>query len=91
MINNGKQACSQLKWTRQGNRVNSAYNPLPYYVTLFGVQTNGEAHRDAGMVPPFTFRTWSWYSISDKCELKWQGIDDYGAILAIQQRYFGKA
>jgi P pilus assembly chaperone PapD len=86
---NPQHAYRQLKWTRQGNQV-SAYNPTPYYVTLFGVQTNGEAHPDAGMVPPFTSRTWSWCSISDKCELKWQGIDDYGAVLAIQQRCFGK-
>lgn len=76
---NPQQAYSQLKWARQGNQV-SAYNPTPYYVTLFGVQTNGGVHPDAGMVPPFASQNWQWCPGKGNCELRWQAIDDYGAV-----------
>ena len=80
-------AYTQLHWQQAGGKL-AAHNPTPYYVTLFNLTVNGRLRNNAGMVPPFATRTLPGCG-SDRCDVRWQSINDYGRVLPVQQATAG--
>lgn len=73
-------AYSQLKWSRKASEV-SVTNPTPWYVTLVHLQSNGQEMPEPGMVAPFSTRVQPWCPEKGNCQLQWQTLNDYGALM----------
>lgn len=72
-------AYQQLQWERHGINV-VVHNPTPYYVTLFGMTVNNKKVVESGMVAPYSSRTHDWCPASEKCEIQWESLNDFGGI-----------
>lgn len=77
-----EDAYRQLRWqmTPSGLTVS---NPTPYYVTVFNLNTGGQAVDNAGMVAPFSTRHTAWCQGRAACTLRWQSINDYGRVMPV--------
>lgn len=80
LIGDPGNAYSQLTWARLGSQV-SVTNPTPWYVTLVRLQSNGKTITEPGMVAPFSTRKQPWCPSEGTCQLQWQTLNDYGALL----------
>lgn len=74
---------NDLSWQRHNEDV-TVSNQTPWYVTLSGMQINGQTVM-GGMVPPFSRRQQPWCPQSGKCVISWQSVDDSGLKLPRQR------
>lgn len=77
-----REAWRQLKWIRQAHGLQVS-NPTPYYVTLFNLSFNGHPHPDAGVVAPYSQRTFTDCQATAGCLVKWQTLNDFGKIMPV--------
>lgn len=86
-----EDAYRQLRWQNTPSGL-SITNPTPFYVTIFGLSTDGTPVDNAGMVAPYATRQTLWCQGRQTCALRWQSINDYGRIMpAVSLRVEGGA
>ncbi|HGY1168007.1 TPA: molecular chaperone [Citrobacter braakii] len=77
-------AYHQLQATRSAGRLTIS-NPTAYYVTLFSLKVDGQAIKEADMVPPEGRVSFTLPSASAST-VTWQAISDYGGISQTESR-----
>lgn len=79
-----EQASSQLKWSRQGQKL-VVSNPTPYYINFHSISVGGRALEHATYVAPSATATFTLPVQAGGQQVEWKVISDYGATGAAQR------